>query len=141
MEFLSRCLATLETNPNFSYHPMYKRVKLTHLMFANDLLLFCRADYLSVSALMEQFQKFLSCSGLEANEDKCEICFVGVDDHVQQSICDALGMKKGSLPFRYLGVLLASRKLECGECKVLDRITKPSTHWGLGSFPMGLECV
>lgn len=103
-------------------------MKLTHLMFADNLILFCGATQF-VYALMEQFQRFSSCSGLKANEDKCEIYFTGVDDNVEHNIYKALGIRNGSLPFRYLGIPLASRKLEYGECKVLaDKITQYITH-------------
>lgn len=61
MEYLSRCLGTLDSNPNFEYYPRCKRIKLTHLMFADDLLLFCREDIASIKAMMTQFSKF-SCS-------------------------------------------------------------------------------
>lgn len=130
MEYLSRCLATLDANEQFTYHLRCKRIKLTHLLFANDLLLFCKADKNSIRAIMGQFQKFSLSFGLEANNDKCEIYFCGVDGSLQDEICQDLGMAKGSMPFKYLGIPLNSRKLNYVECKMfLDKIIKPVMHW------------
>lgn len=41
MEYLSRCLAGIDGD--FNYHPRCERIGLTHLMFADDLIL-CLLD-------------------------------------------------------------------------------------------------
>lgn len=59
----------------------------------------------------------------------CEVYFAGVNSEFEQLVCDGLNMKKGSLPFRYLGVPLAARKLMYAKCKELvARITKLVAH-------------
>lgn len=40
MENISRCMSALEEDTTFQYHPKCKRVKLNHLLFVDDLLLF-----------------------------------------------------------------------------------------------------
>ena len=42
MEYLSRCLGELKEDHDFNFHPKCEGIKLTHLMFADDLLLFAR---------------------------------------------------------------------------------------------------
>ncbi|XP_048503093.1 secreted RxLR effector protein 78-like [Beta vulgaris subsp. vulgaris] len=44
MEYLSRCLGSLKHNPDFNFHPRCERLHITHLMFADYLLMFARAD-------------------------------------------------------------------------------------------------
>lgn len=44
MAYLVMCLNGLSRDKNFNFHPKCGRPKTTRLMFANDLLLFCRAD-------------------------------------------------------------------------------------------------
>lgn len=99
MEYLSRCLGSLTQNPQFHFHPRCKRVSLTHIMFADDLLLFCRAEIQSVRAMMTQFEKFSRSSGLSANQDKSEVYFAGVNQDIQDTIYNELQMRPGSLPF------------------------------------------
>lgn len=44
MEYLSRSLATLAHNQEFSYHPRCKRTCTIPLLFVDDLLIFCNGD-------------------------------------------------------------------------------------------------
>ncbi|XP_074283335.1 uncharacterized protein LOC141607886 [Silene latifolia] len=44
MEYLSRLLQLAGDLPGFHFHTLCKNIKLNHLMFADDLLLFCKGD-------------------------------------------------------------------------------------------------
>lgn len=67
---------------------------------------------------------------MEATKDKCEIFFTGIDKDIKESICQELAMQRGTLPFKNLGVPLASNKLRYDECKSLvEHITKPVSLW------------
>lgn len=44
MEYLSRLFGRVNEDRVFSYHPRYKMVGLTHLLFIDDLLVFCKGD-------------------------------------------------------------------------------------------------
>lgn len=50
MEYLSRRLMQLKVDPNFNFHPRCERMNLTH-MFADDLLMFSRADPIYASMM------------------------------------------------------------------------------------------
>lgn len=58
MEYLSRSFNILYKKPSFGYHPRCKRDWETHLMFAFVVLLFYKADVLSMEMLMDKFQHF-----------------------------------------------------------------------------------
>lgn len=76
MEYLSRCLGELQLNPDFNFHPKCEKLKLTHLIFGDDLLLFARADASSVTKIMSAFRNFSYASGLEASVEKsCLFCW------------------------------------------------------------------
>ena len=59
MEYLSRCLGELKEDLAFNFHPKCERIRLTHLIFVDDLLLFAMADHSSVTRIMEAFRKFI----------------------------------------------------------------------------------
>ncbi|XP_074296937.1 uncharacterized protein LOC141627603 [Silene latifolia] len=57
MEYLTRIIDCATEKLPFHFHPLCKSMRLTHLMFADDLLLFCKGDaqkdILSVSGIKE----------------------------------------------------------------------------------------
>lgn len=58
IEYLSMNLKTLKQEKAFHYYPMYSKLDLTHLSFADDLLLFTRGDATSVALLHTKFKLF-----------------------------------------------------------------------------------
>lgn len=83
MGYLSRGLAELTGNPVLRFYPKCKENKIAHLLFVDDLLLFCYGDMASIDLLMEAFIKILRASRLSANLDKCEIFLDGVREHTK----------------------------------------------------------
>ncbi|XP_056697570.1 uncharacterized protein [Spinacia oleracea] len=55
-------------------------MKITHLMFADDLLLFYRGDSISIGLLYASFLKFSKASSLEVNLDNSCIYLSGVTE-------------------------------------------------------------
>ncbi|XP_074298446.1 uncharacterized protein LOC141629326 [Silene latifolia] len=104
----------------FTYHPLCRGLKLTHLMFADDLILFCKGNVASVFTLVVAFDFFSKASGLHINTDKTDIMFIGrLQPEVEDIIVRKIGFKKGSLPFKYLGVNISHKKLSKMECAIL----------------------
>jgi len=50
---------------------------MTHLMFADDLIIFCKATPTLIQMLMNAFQKFTTYSGLKANMEESQMMFGG----------------------------------------------------------------
>lgn len=117
------CLGDMSTT--FNHHPKCKRINLTHLIFADDLLMFARADQGSVVEIFKAFQRFSRASGLEANNDKSCIYFAGINQEVVDQLAKSIHMPIGSLPFRYLSVPLAAKEISFTQCNKprIDRIT------------------
>ncbi|XP_060190860.1 uncharacterized protein LOC132620183 [Lycium barbarum] len=86
MEYLSRCLHTLKENKDFKFHLKCARLGITHLCFADDLLLFARGDTGSISAMYNCFQIFSQASGLYANVGKSCFYFGGITPTVQNTL-------------------------------------------------------
>ncbi|GKE20237.1 RNA-directed DNA polymerase, eukaryota, reverse transcriptase zinc-binding domain protein [Tanacetum coccineum] len=57
----------VDKNKEFKYHFGCKKVKLTHVCFADDLLMFCNGDVGSVNTLKEAIEDFGAVSGLMPN--------------------------------------------------------------------------
>ncbi|XP_074305021.1 uncharacterized protein LOC141639953, partial [Silene latifolia] len=123
MEYLSRLMAEARGFPGFKFHPLCRGIKLTHLMFADDLLLFCKGDIKSVTIMLEVFHCFSNASGLTISSEKSDIILNGIDDDTIGAILEHTGFKKGSLPFKYLGVKISHKRLTKTDCNVLvDRM-------------------
>ncbi|KAH0689336.1 hypothetical protein KY289_016694 [Solanum tuberosum] len=78
MEYLSINLNDLANHKQFKYHPKCSRLKITHLSFADDLLMFAKGDPESIHMLQEKFNVFIAASGLQANLSKSAMYFGGV---------------------------------------------------------------
>ncbi|XP_074293475.1 uncharacterized protein LOC141620527 [Silene latifolia] len=106
MEILSRSLRVLCQQPLVSFHPKCSKLGLTHLIFADNLMVFVRGDVPSVLAVQQALASFASVSGLHANVEKTHIYFGGVAQEVRAAILTTTGFSEGSFPFRYLGLPL-----------------------------------
>lgn len=54
-----------------------------------------------------------------------------MDSQCLTDICEVIGYKHGTLPFKYLEVPIASRKLTTGDCEVLvDKLSTRIHSWG-----------
>ncbi|XP_074266896.1 uncharacterized protein LOC141590188 [Silene latifolia] len=105
MEILSRKLRTITSTPQVSYHPKCPRMQLTHLIFADDPMIFTRDDVPSVQAVTDALKTFGAWSGLFANKDKTSIYLWGTLDTVKAAILNNTGYTEGTFPFIYLGML------------------------------------
>lgn len=103
---------------------------ITNVCFANDILLFSRGDEGSVGTMMQKFDQFSCATGLKANPAKCKIYFGGTDVQTQKNIGIMINYRIGTLPFKYLGVPLSTRKLTINQCQpLIDRMLKKIQHW------------
>ncbi|XP_075101312.1 uncharacterized protein LOC142176929 [Nicotiana tabacum] len=66
MEYLSRTLKEMAERKQYHYHFRCAKLKLTHLCFADDLLIFSRGDVESVTEVLQSFNQFSDASGLQS---------------------------------------------------------------------------
>lgn len=111
MEYLSRCLTYLVDQKKFNFHLRCAKLLITHLYFANNLSMFSRGDVPFVQAMMECFAQFSMASRLQANIGKHCIYLGDVNQQEKNNILQSTGFSYGKLPFRYLGVPLATKKI------------------------------
>lgn len=128
MEYLSRILNSMGNLPDFRFHPMCKKLKLTHLIFADDLMIFCKGNMESVNRVMEALAHFTKVSGLEANMEKSSLFLAGVDDGIRDQLLIRIGFTIGEFPIKYLGLPLSPKKWKLMDCHALiDKITQRIT--------------
>ncbi|CAL9231246.1 unnamed protein product [Arabidopsis halleri] len=95
-EFFKAAWGIAASEGSFKYHPGCEELELTHLSFADDLLIFLD----------------------------------GVDDTVLQQIHSSFALSPGTLPIRYLGLPLCSRKLSVADFDpLLSQIRKKVQSW------------
>jgi hypothetical protein len=131
MEVFSRIMKmSTGTDSGFKFHPYCFKVKLTHLCFADDLLLFSKASLSSINVIKAALMEFEDLSGLKANPSKSSFYCSGISERVKQILLSSMQMKEGKLPVRYLGVPLISSRLSSADCGVLlERITRRIDSW------------
>lgn len=79
MEFFSLTIhARVATFPCFCFHWRCDKVRLSHMPFDDDLLLFCHGDSLSAKVIKEALDNFSIISGLFPNGCKSNLFFAGV---------------------------------------------------------------
>lgn len=85
------------------------------LRFADDLLIFCRADKESLTLLKMVLDEFSNSSGLQANIGKIHIFFGGVNESAKYDLLQIMQFPEGSFPIKYLGIPLIH-----GDCDWLN---------------------
>ena len=73
MNVLSKLLDVAVESGVFSYHPKCKKIKLTHLCFTDDLLIFTKEKIDFIIGIQNVLKLFYSFPGLQINYTKCEL--------------------------------------------------------------------
>ena len=124
MEYLSCILKCVSQDDSFKFHPRCKPIQLTHLCFADDLILFAKGDYTFICIIFQGLEIFADSSGLHVNSSKSTIYLVDINKEQQSDILSRIDLPLGKLPFRYLGVPLNSKSISAFDCeKLVDKMT------------------
>jgi len=135
MEGLAGILRHTTQQQGFKYHWRCKQNSITHLCFADDLMLFCHADTSSVAILKDSLNEFSSISGLKINLAKSSIYLTGIGDQLHSAIREQVGFQQSALPVRYLGVPLITTRLTHADClPLVERIITRIKLWTSSSL-------
>uniref|UniRef100_A0A2N9FU80 Reverse transcriptase domain-containing protein n=1 Tax=Fagus sylvatica TaxID=28930 RepID=A0A2N9FU80_FAGSY len=83
-------------------------LEVSHLLFADDTLIFCEADPDHLFHLHSVLIWFEATSGLRVNLGKSELVPVGEVPDIEELV-DTLGCKTSKLPMKYLGLPLGAK--------------------------------
>ncbi|KAL2224771.1 UNVERIFIED_CONTAM: hypothetical protein Sindi_3055400 [Sesamum indicum] len=102
-------LQLIEQDSQFSFHWKCEPAKVFQLGFADDLLLFCRADLNSLRTLKRGLDRFAECHVIISRSAQAW----------KDQILTIMGFQEGQLPMRYLGLPLLSSRLSISDCQPL----------------------
>lgn len=105
--------------------------KLSHLAFADDLILFAEASLDQVEVISTCLDMFAKCSGQRVNKEKTRMFFSSnVHDTVRQQISDGFGFQRAADLGRYLGVPVGQHGSRGSTYNyVLDRAKQRMSSW------------
>jgi hypothetical protein len=105
------------------------QVNVSHLLFADDTLVFCGADESQIRHVGALLVCFEAAAGLKVNMSKSALIPVGSQGEVGQ-LAEALGCGVGELPLKYLGLPLgASFKLKEMWADLEDSMARRLAPW------------
>ena len=109
--------------------PQNQQVWISHLLFADDTLIFCDADPTQLAHLRSVFLWYEAVSGLRINLGKSEMVPVG-EVHNVEDLALILGCKVAPLPMKYLGLPLgAPFKAKSIWNPIIKRMEKHLVGW------------
>ena len=98
MEYFSRCLRS-KKGDIIKFHLKCKCSEVMELLFADDLLVFLKANLPSMHALNLVLDDLTLVSGLSINKAKSALYVAGVSDAISLKLVQASQVSKGVLPF------------------------------------------
>ena len=132
MNCLSKLLSSASSNETIGFHPRTQSKRLTHLSFTDDLLIFIDGSLSSVQNVLQVLHEFELRSGLVVSVKKSSFFSCGLSQREIDEIQVSTRMPHGSLPVRYLGVPLCTRKLSLLYCEQLTQQVKAKfTSWNV----------
>jgi hypothetical protein len=98
--------------------------------YVDDTIIFLDHDLEKANNLKVLFCAFEKLSGLKINFHKSETYCFGEAKGVQDQYSAIFGCQSGSVPFKYLGILMHYRKLSNKDWKMIEeRIEKRPSSW------------
>ncbi|XP_058749384.1 uncharacterized protein LOC131622375 [Vicia villosa] len=123
-------MVLVQLNSNFNHHSKCEKLSITHLSFADDILLFSRGDQVSIELILFTFKQFSESTGIIVNPLKCKLFCGGMDDSTIHRIQTITAFDLGQLPIRYLWAPLSCRKLTINHfMHMVDKIVGRVKHW------------
>lgn len=130
MDVLSKLLDKGASAHQFGYHPLCKNLRLTHLAFADDLMVLSDGKVRSVEGIVAVFDDFTKASGLCMSMEKSTIFLAGATEEVTLDIRTRFLFHVGQLPVRYLGLPLVTKCMTTQDYQPLpETIRKRIGSW------------
>lgn len=86
MYILSKMLDKAAVEGSFGYHPSCRNMRLTHLCFADDIMVFADGRGRSMEGILEVFSQFAKGSGLNISLEKSTLFTTGISTTARGSV-------------------------------------------------------
>lgn len=130
MDIFSRLLDLRFQSGQIGYHPKASNPKVSHLIFADDVMVFFDGEHSSLQAIVNLLDYFSNISGLVMNRNKTDLFLAGTTMADQIMLSTGFGFSLGALPVRYLGLPLLPNALTRSDCEPLVQKVKKGCSLG-----------
>lgn len=130
MNVLSHKIDKAVKEKKFKFHPRCQVISLTHLCFADDLMVFVEGTKDSIEGALSVFEGFAKWSGLSISLEKSTVYMAGVEAEEKRRILRNFPFAEGSLPVRYLGLPLMTQAMKRQDyLPLVERIRSKICSW------------
>ena len=130
MNVLSNMLDKAVERKEIGYHPRCRNILLTHLCFADDLLVFTDGTRRSIAGILRIFADFEVISGLKINLEKTVLYMAGQTVEQEAETLASFPFASGQLPVRYLGLPLLTKRMTVSDyMPLVEKIRKRMSSW------------
>ncbi|KAF7839279.1 reverse transcriptase [Senna tora] len=129
MQYLSALIEDQVGKKNWMA-PKLRNTPISHLLFADDVLLFARIDDRSISAIKHTLDSFLACSGLSINSSKSSIWFSNnTPVNMRNKTTSVLNFSVADKPGKYLGAALGVKGKHADFIPLINKIQSRLDNW------------
>ncbi|XP_028111966.1 uncharacterized protein LOC114310213 [Camellia sinensis] len=108
----------------------HKELKVSHLQFADDTIIFCEATWDEIIMIKRILRYFEIISGLKINFHKSIVCGIGVEEGLVKEFATKLNCLSQRLPFTYLGLPLGANPRRSSAWQpVVEKFKKKLASW------------
>ncbi|XP_024011374.1 uncharacterized protein LOC112086634 [Eutrema salsugineum] len=112
------------------YHPRCSNIGLTHLCFADDLMIFSDGKLRSLVGIVNVFDEFTKTSRLRISLEKSTAYLAGVTASARDNIAQRFAFNFDTLLVRYLGLPLLTKKMRTLDyAPLIDKIKENFNSW------------
>ena len=130
MNVLSLKIDKAAKDKKFRFQPRCQSLALTHLCFADDLMVFVEGSQESIEAALSIFDDFAAWSGLSISLEKSTVYMAGIPEGEKRRILSDFPLVVGELPVRYLGIPLMTQVMKTQDYRpLLEKIRTRISSW------------
>lgn len=111
MNVLTWNIAKVAQEKKFRFHTRCQALSLSHLCFADDLMVFVEGSKESIEGALLVFDEFEVWSGISIGLEKSNVYMAGVSEIEKSRILTNFPFAVGDLPVQYLGLPLMKQAM------------------------------